>query len=256
MKENVLVEICCGSLEDVIIAKKAGAHRVELNSNMFLGGITPSIGTIEEAKKLVDIPIMVMIRPRGAGFCYSEYEIKTMERDMKAAIKSGADGIVFGALREDGTLDVELCKRFMDIIGDREAIFHRAFDVVKDPFKVLDTLVDLGIKRILTKGQKNTVEDGAELLKELIKYSKGKIEILPGGVRPHNVKWMIETLKFNQLHVASFTRRKDHSTQCNPEVYFGSPLNPKEIDYDIANYEYLKEMCENIKTITKANCIK
>ena len=93
MKEKVLVEVCCGSLEDVIIAKKAGAHRVELNSNMFLGGITPSIGTIEEAKALVDIPVMVMIRPRGAGFCYSEYEIKTMERDMKAAVEAGVAAV-------------------------------------------------------------------------------------------------------------------------------------------------------------------
>ncbi|WP_346888369.1 copper homeostasis protein CutC [Clostridium sp. UBA1056] len=256
MKEKVLVEVCCGSLEDVIIAKKVGAHRVELNSNMFLGGITPSIGTIEEAKALVDIPVMVMIRPRCAGFCYSEYEIKTMERDIKAAVKAGADGIVFGALKEDGTIDIELCKRFMDIIGDREAVFHRAFDVVKDPFAVLDILVDLGVRRILTKGQKNTIEDGAKLLMQLMEYAKGKIEILPGGVRLHNVKWMIEDMKFNQLHVASFTKRKDYSTQCHPEVYFGSPLNPKEIDYDIANYDYLKEMCDNIKIITKANCIK
>jgi len=256
MKEKVLVEICCGSLEDVIIAKKAGAHRIELNSNMFLGGITPSIGTIEEAKALVDIPIMTMIRPRGSGFCYSEYEIKTMERDMKAAVKAGADGIVFGALKEDGTIDTELCKKFMEIIGDREAVFHRAFDVVKEPFEALDTLVELGIRRILTKGQKNIIEDGAELLTQLKEYSKGKIQILPGGVRPHNVKWMIENMKFNQLHVASFTRKKDHSTQCHPEVYFGSPLNPKEIDYDIADYNYLREMCDNIKIITKANCIK
>lgn len=256
MKEKVLVEVCCGSLEDVIIAKKVGAHRVELNSNMFLGGITPSIGTIEEAKALVDIPVMVMIRPRGAGFCYSEYEIKTMERDIKAAVKAGADGIVFGALKEDSTIDIEVCKRFMDIIGDREAVFHRAFDVVKDPFAALDILVDLGVRRILTKGQKNTIEDGAELLMQLMEYDKGKIEILPGGVRLHNVKWMIEDMKFNQLHVASFTKRKDYSIQCHPEVYFGSPLNPKEIDYDIANHDYLREMCENIKIITKANCIR
>ncbi|MEG2656709.1 MAG: copper homeostasis protein CutC [Clostridium sp.] len=256
MTKKVLVEICCGSLEDVIIAKSAGAHRVELNSNMFLGGITPSIGTIIEAKKAVDIPIMVMIRPRGSGFCYLDYEIKTMETDMKAAINAGADGIVFGVLHEDGTIDVERCKKFMEIIGDKEAVFHRAFDVVKDPFEAIDILVDLGVKRILTKGQKNTIEDGADLLSELVKYANGRIEILPGGVRPHNVKWMIEDLKFNQLHVASFTKRNDYSTSAHPEVYFGSPLNPKEINYDIANYEYLREMCDNIKIITKANCIK
>lgn len=247
MKSNTVVEVCCGSIEDAIIAEKAGAHRIELNSSMFFGGLTPSIGTIIETKKAVKIPVMVMIRPRSGGFYYSNYELKAMEEDVKAALKHGADGIVFGALNEDGTINEEACKRILDIVGDKEGVFHRAFDVTPDPFKALDTLINLGIKRILTKGQKNTTEEGAELLKQLVKYSKGKISLMPGGCRPYNIKWIIEDLGFEEVHLASFISKVDPSTLARPDVYFGSPLRPSEADYDIANFEYLKKMCDTIE---------
>lgn len=249
MNNKVTIEICCGSVEDAIIAEKAGADRIELNSSISLGGITPSIGSLIETKRNLNIPVMVMIRPRESGFFYDKYEIKSMEEDIKLAIKYGADGIVFGVLNEDGTINKEALKRFVDIIGDKEKVFHRAFDIVKNPIESLDTLIELGVDRVLTKGQKNSIEDGYKTIKEIIKYSKGKIEILTGGVRPHNVEWMIRELNFRNLHVASFIQKEDLSMSSNPDVYFGSSKDKSECSYSVANYEYLKEMCRKIRNL-------
>lgn len=249
MEKKVLIEVCCGSLDDAIEAQNAGADRIELNSSLFFGGLTPSIGTIIEAKKLLKIPVLVMVRPRGGGFCYTDNELKVMEQDIKSAIACGADGIVFGVLKEDGTIDEERCKRIIDLIGDKEAVFHRAFDVTPDPFKALDQLVNLGVKRILTKGQENTIEEGEGLLKKLIEYANNRIEIIPGGCRPYNIDRIIKEIGCNQLHVASFVTKRDYSTSARSHVYFGSALRVPEDCYDIANYTYIKDMRDNLNNL-------
>ena len=251
MRKDFIVEVCCGSVDDAIEAHKAGGDRIELNSSLFLGGLTPSLGTIVETKKAVSIPVMVMIRPRSGGFCYTENEIKVMEYDTKAALDYGADGIVFGILTNDGTIDEKNCENIMKIIGEKEAVFHRAFDVVKKPFEALDKLVSLGIKRVLTKGQQNTFEEGEELLIKLVSYAKGRIEILPGGCRPYNVKRIVKELNFNQVHVAAFISKEDNSGASRPNIYFGGALRPVEDSYDIANYEYIKNMKDTINNILR-----
>src|SRR5580704_17539174 len=175
---RVLLEICCGSIDDAIEAEKGGADRVELCSALFLGGLTPSLGTIREAKRRLKIPVIVMVRPRGGGFCYSDAEFATMERDAEAAIDAGADGIVFGILKEDGRIDQRRTARIRSIIGDREAVFHRAFDVTPDPLKALEQLIDLGITRLLTSGQRDSTSQGVELIAKLIERAGKRIEIL------------------------------------------------------------------------------
>lgn len=140
--KDILLEICCGSIDDAIQSENGGADRVELCSALFLGGLTPSIGTIQETKRRLTIPVMAMVRPRGGGFCYTAAEFATMERDAEAAIHSGAEGIVFGILKEDGRIDQRRTQRMRRIIGKRQAVFHRAFDVTPDPFKALDQLID------------------------------------------------------------------------------------------------------------------
>src|SRR5215469_11620229 len=159
---KILLEICCGSIDDAIESEKGGADRVELCSALFLGGLTPSIGTIQEAKQRLKIPIIVMVRPRGGGFCYTDAEFATMERDTAAAIEAGADGIVFGILTNDGKLDRQRVQRIRKLIGNKQAVFHRAFDVTPDPYAALEELIDLGIIRVLTSGQKDTVPQGID----------------------------------------------------------------------------------------------
>ncbi len=246
MKKNIVIEVCCGSVDDAIESEKSGASRVELNSSLFLGGLTPSIGEIIEAKRVLQIPVVVMIRPRRGGFCYTESEFNVMLNDTKKAIEHGADGIVFGILKEDGTVDVERCRKIIEIAGDKEVIFHRAFDVVPDPFKALDTLVNLGIKRILTKGQQNIIEAGMDLLNELIEYAGDRIQILPAGCKAHNVERVISELNIDQIHINSHETRTDRSVSMRPNVYFGSALRPDEGTYDIISTSFINTIREKI----------
>lgn len=156
----ILLEICCGSAEDSIEAAAGGADRVELCSALFLGGLTPSLGSLLEAKQRTNIPVIAMNRPRPAGFCYSATEFAVMERDAELLLEHGADGIVFGMLNRDGTVDSKRTRAMRERIGSRQAVFHRAFDVTPDPFRALEELIDLGLTRVLTSGQKPDAPQG------------------------------------------------------------------------------------------------
>ncbi|MGO9650403.1 MAG: copper homeostasis protein CutC [Terriglobales bacterium] len=247
--KNILLEICCGSIDDAIQAEKGGADRVELCSALFLGGLTPSIGTIQEAESRLKIPVMVMVRPRGGGFCYTEAEVATMERDAEAAIDCGADGVVFGLLEDDGKIDVKRTKRMRQLIGKRQAVFHRAFDVTPDPFKALEQLVDLGITRILTSGQKDTVPEGVELIAELIERAGRRIEILPGGggLRPFNMQEIVERTGCRQVHMTAWSAVRDSSTHARSEVTFGGALHPPEDLYDMTDAKLVREIAARLR---------
>jgi copper homeostasis protein len=246
---NILLEICCGSIDDAIQAEKGGADRVELCSALFLGGLTPSVGTIQEAKTRLKIPVMVMVRPRGGGFCYTEAEIASMERDAEAAIDSAADGVVFGILQADGKIDAKRTKRMRQLIGKRQAVFHRAFDVTPDPFKALEQLVDLGITRILTSGQKDTVPEGTELIAKLIERAGKRIEILPGGggLRPFNLREIMDKTGCRQVHMTAWGAVRDSSTHARPEVTFGGALHPPEDQYDVTDAKLVREIGKRLR---------
>jgi copper homeostasis protein len=246
---NILLEICCGSIDDAIQAEKGGADRVELCSALFLGGLTPSLGTIQEAKHRLKIPVMVMVRPRSGGFCYTEAEFATMERDAEAATGSGADGVVFGVLRPDGRIDEKRTKQMCRLIGKRQAVFHRAFDVTPDPFKALEQLVELGITRVLTSGQKDTVPEGVELIAELIERAGKRIEILPGGggLRPFNMHEMVARTGCRQVHMTAWGAVQDSSTHARPEVTFGGALHPPEDQYDMTDAKLVREIAAKLR---------
>jgi len=245
---RVLLEICCGSIDDAIEAEKGGADRVELCSALFLGGLTPSLGTIQEAKRRLKIPIMVMVRPRGGGFAYTEAEMASMERDTEAAVENGADGVVFGILQSDGNVDIPRCRRIRRLIGEREAVFHRAFDVTPDPFEALEQLVDLGITRVLTSGQKESVPEGVELINKLIERAHGRIEILPGGgIQALNLKEMIERIGCGQVHLTAWQTISDTSTQARPAITFGGALYPSEDRYQMTDAELVRQLSEMLR---------
>ena len=245
---RVLLEICCGSIDDAIEAEKGGADRVELCSALFLGGLTPSMGTIQEVKRRLKIPIMVMVRPRGGGFAYSEAEMASMERDTEAAVENGADGVVFGILRSDGRVDRARSQRIRQLIGKRQAVFHRAFDVTPDPFKALEQLVDLGITRVLTSGQKDTVPEGVELIAELVERAGGRIGILPGGgIRPFNVLEVVERTGCRQVHMTAWGTVRDSSTRARPEVTFGGALRPAEDSYEVTDAALVKKIAGSLR---------
>ena len=221
MPDPVLVEICCGSLEDALHAQEGGADRVELCSALCVGGLTPSLGAILEVEAQVGVPVMVMIRPRAAGFHYRDSEIAVMERDARAALEAGAEGVVFGTLRADGSVDEAACGRLRRAADGREAVFHRAFDATPDPFRALEQLIGLGITRVLTSGQRASALEGSATLGRLIERARGRIEILPGGgIRAHNVQELVRTTGCSQVHLTAFGTNSDPSTAARPEINF------------------------------------
>ena len=206
MINNIKVEVCCGSVDDCIIADRCHADRIELNHALELGGLTCSIGTLVEARKHTKLPICCMVRSRGFGFCYSENVFQSMLYDAKNLIENGADGIVFGFLHEDGTIDKERTKTMVDIVHPHEAIFHKAFDSTKNLEASLQVLIECGIDRLLTSGGATypNLENGLNKLAYLQAKYGDKIQILPGGgVRVHNVIEILQKTKCNQIHMTA-----------------------------------------------------
>ena len=143
------VELVCSSVEDCVIAERAGVDRVELAVEMSVGGLTPSIGTMRAARSRVNIPIVAMVRPRSGGFAFSEGEFAAMLIDAQELITAGADGLVFGISNSDGTLDIDRMGQIQRLCGDKDSICHRAFDVTPNAFEAMESLIDLGMTRIL-----------------------------------------------------------------------------------------------------------
>jgi len=245
VSSKVLIEVCCGSVDDAVEAERGGADRVELNSSLLLGGLTPSLGSIIEAKKRLNIPVMAMIRPRAGGFCYTQAEMAVMQHDAELAVEHDVDGLVFGILTPDGSVDAERCKRIIELAQGRQTVFHRAFDVTPDPLKALDQLVNLGFNRVLTSGQEKTAPEGIELIRKLIVHAGDRIEILPGsGLRPHNIRAFVEQTKAKQVHFSAFGQRLDSSMQNRPHITFGGALRPPEDRYDLIDHNIIRSVSE------------
>src|SRR4051812_14577749 len=245
---KILLEICCGSIDDALQAQAGGADRIELCSALFLGGLTPSLGTLQYGRQQLHIPIIAMVRPRGGGFCYTDAEFATMERDAEAAVANGADGVVFGILTAEGHVDRGRTRRLRQIIGAKQAVFHRAFDVTPDPLTALDELVDLGITRILTSGQQDTVPEGVDLIRRLIEHAQDRIEILPGGgIKPFNLPDVLAKTGCKQVHLTAFKTASDPSTHQRPHVTFGGALYPSEDTFLMTDSELVRKLATSLK---------
>lgn len=215
MINGIKIEIMCGSLNDIITATEANVDRIELNQAIELLGLTPTISTLKMAKQITNLPIITMVRTRGAGFNYYENELNTMLEDAKLLLENGSDGIVFGFLKENGELDTESIKRMIDIIGNKEAVFHKAFDYTKDLEEAICQLIDLGVNRVLTEGgnHKGDILKGVEMIAYLQKKYGDKISIMPaGGINPHNVSDVLKITKCKEIHFSAKEYTYDLST--------------------------------------------
>ena len=235
---HITLEICTASVEDCLAAKAGGADRLELNSALMLGGLTPSIGTLREARAAVPLPIIVMIRPRPGGFCYSRADFAVMQRDLECALAEGAEGLAFGILRADGTIDSERCREIVKLAAGRTVVFHRAFDVTPDPLRALDGLIDLGIRRVMTSGQEANAYNGAAKIAGYLRHAAGRIEVLPaGGINRFTVGDVVARTGCDQVHASLSTSRKDESVLARPQVSFGGTLKPPEDQFTVTDPE-------------------
>ena len=236
----MILEVCCGSAGDVWTAAQAGAGRVELNSALFLGGLTPSIGAMELARR-ADIPIMAMVRPREGGFCYTQAEFDTMLADARALLAAGADGIVFGCLHPDGTVDRARCAAMLEVIGEKESVFSRAMDVTPDWRVALDALMELGVTRVLTSGQAASAPAGTDTIRAMREYVAGRIQILPGcGVNPDNAAALLAATGCDQIHGSFKTWGLDLSATHNPAVHFSGGTCPPEEQYPVTDADAVR----------------
>ena len=178
---NIIKEACVGNYMEAKRAYENGAHRIELCDNLKEGGTTPSYGTILLAVENLDLDIFPIIRPRGGDFVFTEEEIKIMEKDIHLCKTLGVDGVVIGALTEEGEIDEKAIKKLIQAAGDLSITFHMAFEEIRDKKAALDKLIALGIDRVLTRGGENSALDNMDALKELIDYADDRIIILPGG---------------------------------------------------------------------------
>ena len=209
---NYQAELCAGGIGDVLTASRFPIDRIELNSALELGGLTPSISTLVLAKKNTAVPIVCMVRPRTAGFVYSEAEIRVMFEDARMLLEHGADGIVFGFLNPDLTVDERntetLCRLILSF--EKTAVFHRAFDIASDPYEAIEALIRCGCDRVLTSGQAETAPLGASLIQDLINLHHDEIDILPGcGINADNVKELLEETCASMFHMSARSMRED-----------------------------------------------
>ncbi len=243
-----MVEICCGSYEDALAAYRGGAKRIELNSALHMGGLTPSVSTLLLTKKNTDLKVIAMVRPRGAGFHYRPADFDVMKSDAELMLQNGADGIAFGCLDERGNIEKGQTRELVEIIKkyNGEAVFHRAFDCVRNPYESIEILIAMGVDRILTSGLKAKAMDGISLIADLQKKYGHQIEILAGsGINASNAKEMMDQTGIFQVHTSCKGWRSDPTTTGEEVTYAYAP-EPHGNDYEIVDEKLVKELGEKV----------
>lgn len=234
MIENRLLEICVFNTATAIAAEQAGADRIELCENYANGGTTPSYGYLRTIREKIHIPVFPMIRPRGGDYFHTVDEIEIIRRDIILCGELGFEGVVFGLLNQDGTVDRANTARLVEAAYPMEVTFHRAFDRCSEPSEALETIIASGCNRVLTSGQEPKVTDGLGLVKQLVNQADGRIIIMPGsGLNSFNVADIIAKTGVAEVHTSARIRIPS-STQ------FRNPKLPEDFDIDFVNVEEIK----------------
>ena len=240
----MLVEVCANSLESALNAEKAGADRIELCSELAVGGITPSFGLLKTIKEQISIPVHVLIRTRSGDFTFSEDEFEIMKKDIAICRELGVEGIVSGALQKDFNLDLDKTMELREASGPLKFTFHRAFDWVKEPFKVLKQLEGMGIDYILTSGQQNSSPEGLELLTELHRKTTTCIIMPGGGIGPKNINRFKE-IGFSAVHLSAV--KFERTLEETPSVSMNSPSFLSDDELGISNLETIRTIVNGVK---------
>ncbi|XP_043111759.1 copper homeostasis protein cutC homolog [Puntigrus tetrazona] len=234
MSDGFLMEVCVDSVESAISAERGGAARVELCCSLLEGGLTPSSGLLQVVKENVRIPVYAMIRPRAGDFLYSDWEVEVMKRDIEQMKIHRADGLVFGALTEDGRVDTELCMELLAASRPLPVTFHRAFDMVHDPAVALEALISLGFERILTSGCDSSALEGLPVIKRLVEQAKGRIVITPGGgITERNLQRILEASGSQEFHCSARSSKDSSMKFRNGNVSMGGSLSNDALEYAV-----------------------
>ncbi len=237
------MEICADSVESATIAESAGAGRLELCSALAEGGVTPSAGLIESVRRETNIRLHVLIRPRSGDFMYNDSEFSVMRRDIDTAGERGADGIVTGILRSDGTIDVERTALLAEYASPMALTFHRAFDLCRDPKKGLEDVIAAGASRVLTSGQARNAIEGASLIRSMISDAAGRIIIMPGGgIDEYNIAMLATGTGATEYHLSGRKQRESMMTFRRKGIYMGDPRLQSEYTLKSADAERISSV--------------
>ena len=197
----MIKEACVENYLEAISAQKNGANRIELCENLIVGGTTPSFGTIKHCKLNLDIPVFVIIRPRGGNFVYSSEELEIMKSDIEICKSLNVDGIVLGILTDDNCVNIEQTKELINLAKPLPVTFHKAFDESNDPLQALEDIIDCGAARILTSGTKPTAKEGVGILNKIIKKAEERIKIVAAGkVTSENLQQLLTEIHTDEFH--------------------------------------------------------
>ena len=242
MSQTILLEICVFNVATAIAATNAGADRIELCENYANGGTTPSYGYLKTIREKIVIPVFPMIRPRGGDYFHTSDEIAIIKKDILLCKELGFDGVVFGLLNQDGTIDKDNTARLVEAAYPLEVTFHRAFDRCKNPLKALEILIDAGCTRVLTSGQEPKVTNGLNLVKQLVEQANDQIIILPGsGLNSSNVKQIIDSTGVSEVHTSARIRVPSSTLFRNEKM-------PEDFDIDFVDVDEIKQLNQIIKT--------
>ena len=247
---TVTLEVCTGSYEDCLAAADGGAERVELNSALIVGGLTPTIAALRLVKQNTNLKVICMDRPREGGFIYTELEKHQMLVDAQILLQNGADGVSFGFLADDMRVDIAETRKMTDLIHsfNKTAVFHRAFDVISDQTEAIEALIQCKVDRILTSGGKETAEKGISALRDLIQGYGNKIEVLPGcGINSDNVVRIIRETGAQQVHSSCKKYVKDLST-CGHDVNYSCLAHPNEYCYQAVDPRKVNDLIDKVRS--------
>ena len=240
----MVFEICASSFESAKNAQIAGANRIELCSELGIGGVTPSYGLVKKVAEELSIGNCVLIRPRSGNFTYTEEEFDVMLRDITFCREIGCQGVVTGVLNVDNTIDQERTKRLMEAAGDMEFVYHRAFDCTPNLMEALEVLKRLRVKRVLTSGGKKSAIEGLELLKSLNSIAEGQLTIMPGGgVNPQTIL-KIKEAGFKEVHFSATVFEKSQNQlpfSFNTASFLDENVRP------ISNIEQIKTILNSVQ---------
>jgi copper homeostasis protein len=251
LKQKIVIEACVGSVASAIEAAAGGAARVELCDNLSDGGTTPSIGAIAAACRHLEIDVNVMIRPRGGDFLYDELELEIMKEDVLRVRELGINGVVFGILNADGTIDGDHSRQIIELCNGLSTTCHRAFDMTADPHAALETLIELGVDRVLTSGQRPSAMAGIDLLADLVEQAGDRIIVMPGvGIDSDNIEQLVTTTRAREYHVFTRIARASGMQYRNPKVFMGMTPDRSEYEIELTDRAGIRAICDRVIAVS------
>ncbi len=239
---KLLIEICVEGIDGLVAAQEAGADRVELCASLLEGGLTPSLGTVQQALKVATIPFHLIIRPRGGDFLYSQREFASMVEDVRTLRElGGVAGVVIGCLTSDGQIDEQLMGALVEEARPMSVTCHRAFDMTRDPAEAIEALVRCKVDRVLTSGQRDTAIEGLNTLKATVSAARGRIKVMAcGALDQTNVALIRRLTGADELHFAALTTVDGGMAYRNPNVGMGGTPHDREYQLTLTNSQAVR----------------